>query len=372
MREKLKLYYRCRFTQLSPLRLSGGKNDRTDNDLMLDSRGLPMIPGSALAGVLRGRLTREEANLLFGRDTVGDAMTESAVLVGDAALPADAKVRFTHRDGVGLDKHKVAVKGAKYDFETAECTAPYTAVIEWSGWSDDPALPLLDDLLAGATAEGLAFGGRTTRGYGRMTAEVCKKVFRFPTDLDAWLAFDPDAADAFADADAVAGHETVPQENVLCAELRMTGSFIVRRYTSDVAVDEDKSGPDYCALENGNGRPVLPGTGWAGAFRHHMRAMLDEMGGTAQQKADVNALFGYSDDGVLKKRSALAFDETEISGGQAYTLTRNALDRFTAGAASKALLYILRAARRAGNADDPAAQGRTGCIPAAAARRSTA
>ena len=115
MREKLKLYYRCRFTQLSPLRLSGGKNDRTDNDLMLDSRGLPMIPGSALAGVLRGRLTREEANLLFGRDTVGDAMTESAVLVGDAALPADAKVRFTHRDGVGLDKHKVAVKGAKYD-----------------------------------------------------------------------------------------------------------------------------------------------------------------------------------------------------------------------------------------------------------------
>ena len=25
MREKLKLYYLCRFTQLSPLRLSGGK-----------------------------------------------------------------------------------------------------------------------------------------------------------------------------------------------------------------------------------------------------------------------------------------------------------------------------------------------------------
>ena len=48
MREKLKLYYLCRFTQLSPLRLSGGKNDRTDNDLMLDSRGLPMIPGLSL------------------------------------------------------------------------------------------------------------------------------------------------------------------------------------------------------------------------------------------------------------------------------------------------------------------------------------
>lgn len=216
MREKLKLYYCCRFTQLSPLRLSGGKNDRTDNDLMLDSRGLPMIPGSALAGVLRGRLTREEANLLFGRDTVGDAMTESAVLVGDVALPADAKVRFTHRDGVGLDEHKVAVPKAKYDFETAECSAPYTAVIEWSGWSDDPALPLLDDLLAGAAADGLAFGGRTTRGYGRMAAEIHKKVFHFPADLDAWLAFDPDTADAFADADAVAGREMV-RRKMSCA-----------------------------------------------------------------------------------------------------------------------------------------------------------
>lgn len=337
MREKLKLYYLCRFTQLSPLRLSGGKNDRTDNDLMLDSRGLPMIPGSALAGVLRSRLPREDADLLFGKNTVGNDMTESAVLVGDAALPAGAKVRFTHRDGVGLDERKIAIPKAKYDFETAECSVPYTAVIEWSGWSDDPALPLLDALLAGAAADGLAFGGRTTRGYGRMAADVCKKAFHFPADVDAWLAFDSDDVNSFADATPVVGRETFPQEDVLCAELRMMGSFIVRRYTSDVSENEDKNGPDYCALENGKGRPVLPGTGWAGAFRHHMLAMLDEMGGTEQEKKAVNALFGYSGDGILKKRSVLTFDETEISGGQAYILTRNALDRFTAGTASKAL-----------------------------------
>lgn len=291
MREKLKLYYLCRFTQLSPLRLSGGKNDRTDNDLMLDSRGLPMIPGSALAGVLRSRLPREDADLLFGKNTVGNDMTESAVLVGDAALPAGAKVRFTHRDGVGLDERKIAIPKAKYDFETAECSVPYTAVIEWSGWSDDPALPLLDALLAGAAADGLAFGGRTTRGYGRMAADVCKKAFHFPADVDAWLAFDSDDVNSFADATPVVGRETFPQEDVLCAELRMMGSFIVRRYTSDVSENEDKNGPDYCALENGKGRPVLPGTGWAGAFRHHMLAMLDEMGGTEQEKKAVNALF---------------------------------------------------------------------------------
>ena len=170
-----------------------------------------------------------------------------------------------------------------------------------------------------------------------MAADVCKKAFHFPADVDAWLAFDSDDVNSFADATPVVGRETFPQEDVLCAELRMMGSFIVRRYTSDVSENEDKNGPDYCALENGKGRQVLPGTGWAGAFRHHMLAMLDEMGGTEQEKKAVNALFGYSGDGILKKRSVLTFDETEISGGQAYILTRNALDRFTAGTASKAL-----------------------------------
>ena len=58
MREKLKLYYRCRFTQLSPLRLSGGKNDRTDNDLMLDSRGLPPARVWALSPKSRTFVTR--------------------------------------------------------------------------------------------------------------------------------------------------------------------------------------------------------------------------------------------------------------------------------------------------------------------------
>lgn len=136
----------------------------------------------------------------------------------------------------------------------------------------------------------------------------------------------------------------------------MTGSFIVRRYTSDVAVDEDKSGPDYCALENGNGRPVLPGTGWAGAFRHHMRAMLDEMGGTAQQKADVNALFGYSDDGVLKSAQLWLLMKPKFPAGRR-TPNPQRVGPLYRGHGQQGAVYILRAARRAGNADDPAAQG---------------
>lgn len=48
-----KVYYQLKLSQISPLRIGNGENDISDNDLMCDSRGIPFIPGSSMAGVLR-------------------------------------------------------------------------------------------------------------------------------------------------------------------------------------------------------------------------------------------------------------------------------------------------------------------------------
>ena len=45
-----KMYYKLTFSQTAPLRISNGDVENTDSDLMLDSRGLPFIPGSSIAG----------------------------------------------------------------------------------------------------------------------------------------------------------------------------------------------------------------------------------------------------------------------------------------------------------------------------------
>ena len=48
-----KVYYRFLFQLTSPLCLGSGDNDETDKDIIRDGRGIPYIPASSVAGVLR-------------------------------------------------------------------------------------------------------------------------------------------------------------------------------------------------------------------------------------------------------------------------------------------------------------------------------
>ena len=69
----MKTYYKCELKQSAPLRISNGDNVITDSDLMLDGRGLPQIPGTSIAGVLRSMLSENEAASLFGKIITNDA-----------------------------------------------------------------------------------------------------------------------------------------------------------------------------------------------------------------------------------------------------------------------------------------------------------
>ena len=48
-----KHYLKITFQPDSPLCIGSGRNDITDQDILRDARGIPYIPGSAVAGVLR-------------------------------------------------------------------------------------------------------------------------------------------------------------------------------------------------------------------------------------------------------------------------------------------------------------------------------
>lgn len=64
-----KVYYQLKLSQISPLRIGNGENDISDNDLMCDSRGIPFIPGSSMAGVLREKYEKlggKDPEKLFG------------------------------------------------------------------------------------------------------------------------------------------------------------------------------------------------------------------------------------------------------------------------------------------------------------------
>ena len=89
-------------------------------------------------------------------------------------------------------------------------------------------------------------------------------------------------------------------------------------------------------MENANGIPVIPGTSWGGAFRHHMHALLRDTGISEKSNTmkELDRYFGIGYESEEHIKSKLSFSESEIEikneKKQKMTTVRTALDRFTA------------------------------------------
>lgn len=354
-----KVYYQLKLTQQAPLRIGNGDNEITDSDLMLDGRGIPFVPGSSVAGVLRDMYERRlgrDSKGLFGNVT-GSDISDSRVIVSDAVGPENVSVNryvISERDGVGLDDWGVTIKGAKYNFQVVETDIPYVCILEWSGddtfYAEDVTNGL-DSLARLVIKDGISFGARTTRGYGHMAVVVKKKVFNYNSaaDIENWLEFDPFDSDAFSDAEELECTERVVKdtETVIELHLHFLGGFSVRVRTFRNEPEEDGSLPDSVPLssqihkENDKDyNPVIPGTAWAGVFRHHMQDLLREIPGEFDRGAEaekIDLLFGKSRNDGEHRQSSIWFNETEIIAGKYYSTTRNAVDRFTAAPKNTAL-----------------------------------
>lgn len=327
-----KTYYQIRLSQRSPLCITNGEGEISDLDLLRDARGLPFLPGSALAGLLRSLTDEKNAEELFGYITV-ERQQESRLIVSDACLPKDAKVKVSERDGVGVDETTgSAKKGAKFDFQVVETGEPYTGVLELTyGALGDETPAMLHKLMERVAAEGLSAGHRTSRGYGKLDAEIREKTFDLsdPDQLESWLDFDPFAKDAFDGTKKVETPEGGISRTVYEADLKLSGNFTVRVYSTE------PGGADMQPLKNSEGKPVIPGTSWAGVFRHRMLELVQQFDAFSATTDDVNEWFGICRE--KNQRSRIEFAETCIEGGGEPTVTRVALDRFTMAPKQSAL-----------------------------------
>ena len=346
-----KIYYYMDLMQKAPLRLSSGGGEETDSDIRLDGRGLPYIPGTSLAGVLRSQMSKEGAKAVFGDIDIQESMrlntnvtVASRLIVSDAVLAPEAdqkEVMILGRDGVGLDDWGQAIKHAKYDFQAVETDQTYHAVLEWSGdekSEKEEIEKLIEPLLRSLISEGASFGARTTRGYGKMDVVVWKKSFSFPEQTEEWLSYYPITQRFKAGEKGIrlTGEDIIQKYTYLIISFFMKDSFNIRVNTSRAECLEDGAVPDTIPLMNSKGRPVIPGTAWAGVFRHHMHRLLRESGLRGDeyekeiQRLDYDCFGISSNKEIAHRKSRITFSETEIVGGRANTIMRNAVDRFTA------------------------------------------
>ena len=348
-----KVYYQLKLSQISPLRIGNGENDISDNDLMCDSRGIPFIPGSSMAGVLR-----EKYEKLGGKDTEklfgiikNDEATASHIIISDAICPqkicdsvksefrnvsvSDYKISI--RDGVDIDKWGVAKDGHKYDFQVVETDVPYFCILEWSGDDEEyenEVIEGLDILVKDVVKHGIQLGARTTRGYGTMKVEARKHQFDFPNCIDEWLDFNPWSESDFSGEKVFLDNEDkseAGQFDRIEVQFKVIGSFSIR-----VNMERIEKAPDSVVMVNKDDKPVIPGTTWAGVFRHHMQEILSHiMSDNNDERTALDCLFGRGRaDNTL---SRIRFGETVIEGGKTYVLTRNAVERFTQAPKNSAL-----------------------------------
>lgn len=348
---------RIKFRLESPLIIGAGRNIDTDNDIIVDGAGIPFIPGTAIAGVIRslaeseagrGNFSEEEVRRYFGfvpdveeAKTIKNPKT-SRIIFYDGCLekPRDdngkSLFHISRRDFVALDEWKTAKKGAKFDMQILEPGIDFVTYIEQNTF-DKGDKDFLDDIAYWWNSGSVRFGAKTMRGFGDIKVKEIRKLtidMTKPEAVNNWLDKTIYEDELWSDLDDLT-KEGGFTKNSICLDikLKVSSAISIRRYTTDVTRDDDPvAQPDYIQLTVHDGDrvvPVVPGSSWAGAFRSHMRKLVDGLD---------ESCFGRVEEKTgHKEKSRILFSESKINGGEFKVISRNAIDRFSGGTVDGAL-----------------------------------
>ena len=376
-----KHYLKITFQLESPLCIGSGRNDITDQDILRDARGIPYIPGSAVAGVIReacnGAIDEGRLKYYFGyahinkgknNGNVEGSIIESKIIFYDATLLNDEKdkeekllYRISQRDGVALNEYKSAKKQAKFDWEILEGDCKFQTFIEISeeeSANNIPAEEVLINIAKVWKEADIRFGAKTTRGFGkicnvdiiRRSFELVKTPDKKKSDIEDWLEFNAfdnkswEGSDSYVDMLKSLNEDkkwTLKEIKKLSLKLKLEGGLSIRRYSTQCSSEE--SSPDQeqmTTLSSGKEVAVIPGTTWAGAIGHRMEELIEdskiEKFKRSEEYIQSYHYFGAANDND-KEKSIIYFGESRLTGGEFKVMSRNAIDRFLGSTAEGAL-----------------------------------
>lgn len=354
-------YLKIEITTTSPLKIGSGSDLASDSDVLLDNEGKPFIPGTAIAGILRHSLEEQGKTEEWIDDWFGyivpdkDEGEDSRVIVYDAFLKDDCDAAMALRDGVKLNEYKTVEKNSKYDYQIIGSGLIFSIRIEIADF-DDPTTDVEDikaAIVGALCSDDICIGGKTSRGFGRF--EVTSPINQLTLDLaskddiERFIAFTWDkVTEPFTGGQS---YDSSYESRIW--DFDVVSFLMIRDYATQARVDAhatDSKLVDAQMLKNSDKepKPIIPGTSWAGLFRHHMESVL-QRAGYGDKKTDkfIKVVFGdVNTKSKIKARSNIIFSESVIEENPESTIagnplqlnrTRNAVDRFTGGASDKKL-----------------------------------
>lgn len=364
---------------VTPLAIgSGEKTLVTDQAVALDVNGLPYIPGTGVAGVIRSimpelidvdrlfgfqdsnngqgsRVMFTEGKILDSNGCVADGytdMTADSLLRAYANLPVRQHVRIGHK-GTGEEHGKfdnqVVYAGSRFCFEIE------TLLMDGE---DDVIMPCVIEAINGDT---LRLGGGTRDGFGKGKVVELKSAMIDLTkkdELDCYLSKSSNLADSanwngWKEEDwnngTTSNDYTIYKLSLNPRDMFMFGSGYGDEDVDMVPVSE----PKVVWNNNANGLlskgcTLVPATSVKGALRHRVAYHYNKIkgwtveNGKGQKSEDndaVKALFGSltgSNDGK-QTRGCLLFEDLYVEDLGSHILNHVMVDRFTGGTIEGAL-----------------------------------
>jgi CRISPR/Cas system CSM-associated protein Csm3 (group 7 of RAMP superfamily) len=199
MQNQIKYIARFKVETLAPLAIGAGRGGLLNERLIAkDANGLPYIPGSSLAGIVRHELERDdllrtEVNSLFGFQVPGEdegqgsrivfspglliAHDDLTVIEGlqenlDRSKPYyQSFKRLPQRDHVRINHRGVAAKTGKFEEELVHKGTRFSFEIELEGSEADSEI--WSKILAILNAPSFRIGAGTRKGFGQLEILSC-------------------------------------------------------------------------------------------------------------------------------------------------------------------------------------------------------
>lgn len=145
----------------SALKIASGASEESDSDVLLNSEGLPYIPGTSLAGALYAALV-EKSNLdniklysFWGRDN----SRESHLDIAHCNLVSE-KVIIEFRDGIAINQQtQQTQKNAKYDYQVIPAGVEFNYSIVVNDTGEEGISKDLASYVAKIFEQGILIGG---------------------------------------------------------------------------------------------------------------------------------------------------------------------------------------------------------------------
>lgn len=352
---------------------SGTGNIESDMLVVKDVNGLPYIPGTSIAGVLRHLMPEDKRDIIFGfqkskRGEGSKIMFSDARMIGSEGKVIDGIVNLDRRDSfyshfmempvrqhVRISSCGTGVDGGKFDEQIAYKGVRFCFEVEMV--SENNVDTVFLEVLEKMCSCNFRLGGGTRKGFGEVKVVSCHyRTFDLSSEseFDEYLEKSTSLAEVWNGGRQIELKKQNDSVVVYCVKLKPEDFFIFGSGMGDNEADMTPVREDI-VIWNELGIPsfsedlvLVPASSVKGALSHRVAfywnkysgVYADVAGCTARTGGDnpaVKLLFG-SDDTDNPQRGNVIFSDVHISCNMYDKLFNHvAVDQFACGAVDGAL-----------------------------------